>query len=161
MSEAINRTILKGCEGGQDSKLPQDSQQRYSPEVTFHRKSRPSEEETAVKDYQKEVPRKLRFQALNRNVEHAPIHKVSRSCSPKNSEISLELNEEDIRQSNALQKKRERYHSQRRSGERSKKLVLVNKASKPNIEEVTSSQKPTVKHSSNQFHHLGKIYLQL
>jgi hypothetical protein len=51
---------------------------------------------------------------LNRNLEYVPVHKVSRSCSPKDSETNPRLNDKDVQQqSTALKKKRERY-SQRR-----------------------------------------------
>ena len=56
----------------------------------------------------------MRFQALNQNEEYADIHKVSKSCSPKLSETNPRVNDKDHQQSTALQKKRERYHSQRR-----------------------------------------------
>ena len=44
------------------------------------------------------------------------MHKVSKLCSTKNSETSPRDNDKENQQNTALQKKRERYHSQRRKG---------------------------------------------
>ena len=44
------------------------------------------------------------------------MHKVSKSRSTKNFETSPNNNSKENQQSTALQKKRERYHSQRRKG---------------------------------------------
>ena len=59
-----------------------------------------------------------------------PVHKVSRSCSPKDSETNPRLNDKDVvkQQSTALQKKRERYHSQRRKPAASEKIVSGEKS---------------------------------
>ena len=95
---------------------------------------------------------------MNRNAEYAGIHKVSRSCSPKGSDLNLELNEEEQHQSIALQKKRERYHSQRRRADSSR---IINNTSKPCGDQGLSSQRPiiTAKRipSSKQSHDLGEI----
>ena len=53
---------------------------------------------------------------MDQNEDIVDVHKVSKSCSLKNSETSSNNNRTENQQSTALQKKRERYHSQRRKG---------------------------------------------
>ena len=110
--------INKDCENGEklEPQLHQGHDEKCSTEVSYNKKDSYLEDETAVvKDYQKEAPRKLRFQALNRNLEYVPVHKVSKSCSPKVSGTNPQLDDNDVnQQSTALKKKRERYHSQRK-----------------------------------------------
>ena len=142
---------------------PHDSQQTHlTEEVAFHRKSHyTTDRENVAKDYQKEVPRKLRFQPSNQNVaEFASIHKVSRSCSPKNSDLRLDP-DEGLSQPVTVQTKRERYQSQRRRAE-SEKALLANRGTRPRGERIISGQNPalsTTKQlaSSNQAYPLGNI----
>ena len=129
---------------------PQGHHKTYLQEENYNKtSSREEKDETAAKDYHKEAPRKLRFQALNRNGDYAPVHKVSRSCSPKDSETNPRHNDKDQDKSTALQKKRERYHSQRR------------KVPPLGCENIISSQKPIISatriNSSNPAHPLGNM----
>ena len=123
----------------------------YSSEANYNKTRFCAEDdETAARDYQKEAPRKLRFQALNRNEDYAPVHKVSRSCSPKDSETNPRQNDKDQDKSTALQQKRERYHSQRR------------KVPPSGCENIISGQKPNTAAtritSSNPAHPMGNIF---
>ena len=159
-SDEICRRINRDCEVGNypEPQRPQDHRHKtYSPETTYNKRTtcvKYAQHAEITSDYQKEGHRKLRFQALNRNGEYtnAPVHntKVSKSCSPKDP-----VDDEDLtqKQSSVLQKKRERYHSQRRKNPiqpSNESLITTN--TQRAIGTTRSAQ-------SNQEHPLGRLIL--
>ena len=159
-SDEICRRINRDCEVGNypEPQRPQDHRHKtYSPETTYNKRTtcvKYAQHAEITSDYQKEGHRKLRFQALNRNGEYtnAPVHstKVSKSCSPKDP-----VDDEDLiqKQSSVLQKKRERYHSQRRKNPIQPSNEILARTNNPRAIGTKCSAQ------SNQEHPLGRSIL--
>ena len=118
MPESSDEQTLKGCSSDDKTAtsltaIPQTAQKPKATErISAVKEEYYDSTTTVIKHYQKEAPRRLRFEGSNNDGDHESLHKKSRSCSPKKPPWKLELDER-VSSSKVLQKKRERYHSQR------------------------------------------------